>query len=237
VALLLIVAYRMSPRRVSASEAVLLVGFGTAALWSSRMIVWWAPLAAYYLVLHGSAAWKRWRKQARAATSSAGRPAWLVATVGLVWIFFAYSPFGVTLLHGRQKERLTSYSRATPIGAVEYLREHPPKGIVFNTYEWGDYLLWAGPQGIQVFVASHAHLIPEEIWTDYMDTIGGRTRFEQVLDQYGMNTAVIDALRNEALVRRLRTDEGWRIGYEDAIAVVFVRKDPESEERGAEAVH
>ncbi|MGE0377324.1 MAG: hypothetical protein AB7Q45_18085, partial [Planctomycetaceae bacterium] len=41
--LALIFAYRFSPRRVRAGEVLLLVGLGGAALWSSRMILWWAP--------------------------------------------------------------------------------------------------------------------------------------------------------------------------------------------------
>ena len=39
IALLLVVLYRLSPRRVTAAEVLLLFGFGAAAMWSSRMLV------------------------------------------------------------------------------------------------------------------------------------------------------------------------------------------------------
>ena len=38
--------------------------------------------------------------------------------------------------------------------------------------EYGDYLLWSHP-GLPVFVAGHAHLVPEEVWRDYLSTIRG----------------------------------------------------------------
>ena len=63
VALGLIVLYRLTPRRVATSEFLLLIGLGTAALRSSRMIVWWAPVASYFLAIHAAAIWKRFRRR------------------------------------------------------------------------------------------------------------------------------------------------------------------------------
>ncbi len=41
----LAVVYRLSPRRVTSTEVLALVGVGFAMLWSNRFLVWWAPLA------------------------------------------------------------------------------------------------------------------------------------------------------------------------------------------------
>jgi hypothetical protein len=227
IVLALMIVYRMSPRRVSAVEVLMLAGFGAASLWVSRMIVWWAPVAAYYLVLHGGAVWKQWRgvrPAMRESYVSPSRPTWAVVTLGLGWIFFAYTPFGVTLLHGPQPKLQTSLSPETPVGAAEYLRANPPRGLIFNAYEWGDYLLWAGPRDLQVFVASHAHLIPQEVWADYMDVIRGREDGVDVFDRYGMDTAVLDPTRHATIIGRLRREEGWQVGYEDNRSVVFVRE-------------
>jgi len=49
---------------------------GGAMLATSRMIVWWGPLAAFYLSLHASAVAQRWRRAHRASPpgiQSAGR--------------------------------------------------------------------------------------------------------------------------------------------------------------------
>jgi hypothetical protein len=228
-ALALMFAYRFSPRRVRAGEVLLLVGLGGAALWSSRMILWWAPVAAYYLALHTAAILRRGRTSRPAPSPRSGK--WSVVTAGLAWIFFAYTPFGVTLLHGRpadpaeeSRQFVNSTSDHTPHAVTDYLRRHPPQGLIFNTFEWGDYLLWAGPPDVKVFVASHAHLIPEEVWEDYLRILYTRGDWEKALDRYGVNAVAIEKEDRESLVRGLkaRTDV-WRVGYEDQRSVVFVR--------------
>jgi hypothetical protein len=229
--LALIIAYRLSPRRVSTANALALAVFGCGALWSSRIIVWWAPLVAYELALHGAAITARIRDRVPAA-----KPSGLcsVASVGLVWIAFAYSPFGIRVLHGAPPTAEAaalrfrhSVSPQTPIDATAYLQANPPKGLVFNTYEWGDYLLWAGPEGAQWFVASHAHLIPREVWEDYLRIASASPEWDRKLDRYGVNTIVIDQAGRHDLIRLLKeAGSHWTLDYEDRTAAIFVRKKP-----------
>ncbi len=231
-ALALMFAYRLSPRRVRSSEVLLLVGLGVAALWSSRMIVWWAPIAAYYLAIHTAAIFRRRRSIEAAPSPRSGK--WSVVTIGLAWIFFAYTPFGLTLLHGQPKtpeERARKFAKSTsqqtPRTVTGYLHRHPPQGLVLNTYEWGDYLLWAGPKDLQLFVNSHAHLVPEEVWQDYLSIVHVGNGWEDKLDRYGVNAIVLDTTDREALIKALRSQEDiWRIGYENHMSIAFIRKTP-----------
>jgi hypothetical protein len=231
IAVLLCIVYRLTPRRVRAGEVLLLLGFGAMAMWHSRMLVWWSVVAAYYLALHGAAAWRRRRNVENVPLPRSGR--WSVVTAGLIWICFACTPFGLTLLHGKPadpqkaaEEFRASVSDQTPIDAVEYLRTKQVQGQVFNTYEWGDYLLWAGPENVQVFAASHAHLIPEEVWDDYMRTAYANEGWDMNLDRYGVNTVFVDQQWRGELIRNLKADAEWEVGYEDHVAVVFLRKKP-----------
>ncbi|MEZ6053629.1 MAG: hypothetical protein R3C02_19925 [Planctomycetaceae bacterium] len=231
-ALALIFVYRLSPRRVRASEVLLLVGLGVAAMWTSRMILWWAPVAAYYLAVHAAAIYLRGRKSEMVASPRSGK--WSVVTIGLAWIFFAYTPFGLTLLHGQPKtpEELArkfakSVSQQTPLMVTEYLHRHPSQGLILNTYEWGDFLLWAGPKDLQLFVNSHAHLVPEEVWQDYLTIVNAGNDWEDKLDRYGVNAIVLDVSDREALIKALRSrNEVWRIGYEDNMSIAFIREQP-----------
>ncbi len=61
-ALSLLGLYTLTPRRIFATEILLLVGLGGAMLAASRMIVWWGPLAAFYASLHAQAVVQRWRR-------------------------------------------------------------------------------------------------------------------------------------------------------------------------------
>ncbi len=224
--IVLIFAYRLSPRRVSATEVLLLVGLGVSAMWTSRMILWWAPVAAYYVAIHCGAIWNHWRGTAATAEPAPRSGKWSVVTLGVIWIAFGYTPLASQILHGRDREFDKSVSEYTPIGAVEYLRKNPPQGLVFNTYEFGDYLLWNGPDNVQVFTASHAHLIPAQVWRDYMDVITLGSGWEDTLDEYGANTVILDQRYRKRLISRMKRNDAWRLGFEDVRAAVFIRNDP-----------
>src|SRR5690606_37698765 len=100
--LALMFAYRFSPRRVSTTEVLLLTGLGAAALWSSRMLHWWAPVAAWYLALHAAAIVRRFRRRRQTQP----RRSWTagVACLGLALGLFFVSPFGITLLRGQPEQ-------------------------------------------------------------------------------------------------------------------------------------
>jgi hypothetical protein len=149
---------------------------------------------------------------------------WAVVTVGLVWICFAWTPFGLHLLHGRTLDLQRCVSAQTPVAATAWLREHPPTGQVFNTYEWGDYLLWQGPPDMKIFVDSQAHLVPREVWRDYMAVISVMSGWNDNFDRYGVQTIIIDKAERGALIAKLKDDPHWKRRYEDSLAVIFTRQ-------------
>lgn len=226
VALLLMIAYRITPRRVTAGEVLLLIGLGGAALWTSRMIIWWGPVAALLLALHAHAICARWWKSAPATEPPQRSSTWTVSVLGLLFISFGLTPFGMHVMHGENPElsQLTSFN--TPIEATRWLNENPPRGQIFNSYTWGDYLTWAGPENMQIFVNSHAHLVPREVWQHYMVIANAGGGWDDLLDRYSVNTVVVDTARREGLIDGLRNSEDWEIGYEDNVAAIFVRREP-----------
>lgn len=223
------IVFRFTPRRITTAEVLALTVFGLGACWSSRIVIWWGPLAALTLAVHGAAITRK--RFPPAAPRRSGL--WTVATIGLVWIAFAYTPFGVRVIHGSPKteeEAARRWRRAlatrTPIDATHYLHANPPRGLVFNTYEWGDYLLFAGPRDLQCFVASHAHLVPREVWVDYLRIAAAAPDARNKLDRYGVNTVVVDKHGRADLIRLLRESDAWQLNYEDPLAAIFVRKQP-----------
>lgn len=234
--LLLIVLYRHSPRRVRASEWLLVIGFGLWSAHTSRMLVWWGPIAAWTAVVHLRAIFRSRiavAEQARLEDQAARTGLWTVVSAGLIWIFFAYTPFGIRIIHGAPKDPAIAESSTrnalsdqTPFDIARYLREHPPVGLVFNTYEWGDYLLYAGPQGIEVFLNSHAHMVPREVWKDYLSIANLVNGWDDKLDRYGVNTIVVDHAFRRPMITRLKENSAWRLMYQDRVGAVFVRKQP-----------
>ncbi len=225
----LFILYRFSPRRVTVGELLLLGGLSFGMLWHSRMIVWWAPVVAYYLGLHLAAVWRHLRHATPPVRREGGL--WTVVTVGILWIAFAYSPFGVRVIQGPPKDQdavLKQFRRVvsplTPIDVAGYLRRNPPVGMVFNPYEWGDYLQWAGPKEMQIYVNSHAHLIPTEVWRDYLNIVHTGTNWQEKLDRYSIQTVIASKLEQKDLVAAMESLEGWEKKYSDSKGIIFVRK-------------
>lgn len=232
VALMLCIIYRISPRRVSTAEVLSLAIFGAAALWTSRMIMWWAPLAGCFAAIHAAAAWRQWRRAEVAPEPSERASIWTVVSLGLAFIFFELSHLGgvsIAVATGKPLEQLNEripVSKLTPVAATEYLNKNPPEGLVFCTYEWGDYLMWKGPKNMQVFVASHCHLVPEEVWNDYMGIIRMNSGWEAMLKRYGINTVIVDQEMRESMVRRLRESNEWKLNFLMDGQAILERVDP-----------
>ncbi|MBS0205866.1 MAG: hypothetical protein JSS49_23445 [Planctomycetes bacterium] len=224
VAIALAILYRSSPRRVRSWEVLALVVLGWSALTTSRMLVWWAPVAALLLAIHGHAVWRRWRRQPVVGEAPVRAGKWTVVVVGLIWIFFAYSPLGVRLVHGKVTRLERVVSPDTPLAVVEYLRMTRPQSQIFNTYEWGDFLQWAGPGKLKVFVNSHAHLVPRDVWQAYMQISEAQTGWEETLDRYGVNVVVVDNANRAALIKKLKENDKWWLDFEQDGQVVFVRR-------------
>jgi hypothetical protein len=221
--------YRWSPRRVKSVEVLLLLGFGGLTLYYSRFMAWWAPVAAYYLVLHGNAVLKKDSGKQPAAEPPARSSLATVVWIGLIWIGFSITPFGSRVVHNRDADFSKSVGPFTPIGAAEYLNQRAaentlPEGLIFNSYQWGDYLLWAGPKNVPVFVASHVQFIPEVIWRQYFDITNLDSGYQSLLDTHGINVIVLSKALNEDAIRQFQRDSLWRTDYEDDRAVILVRR-------------
>jgi hypothetical protein len=139
-------------------------------------------------------------------------------------IAICLSPWGQQSLGVEDRPLSDGVSAGTPLGAAEYLRAHPPQGLIFNTFEWGDYLLWAGPPDIRLFADSHVHLLPHQVWSDYQRIRNGGSAGPRLLDNYQVQLVVIDHDRQPYLVQRMQLNPKWTLVYEDARARIYARK-------------
>lgn len=229
IAVALIFAYRSTPRRVSSGEILALLAITGAMLWSQRFLIWWAPVAVLALVVHTHACLQaRFAAQDEEETDPPARAkgVWTLCAAGLIWVFFAWTPFGLRVLHGEKSGVKTRFAWNTPVGAIDWYRKHPPQGQIFNPMEWGDVLAFTGPTGLRIFVNSQAHLVHPDIWKHYMSVINVNSGWDDLLDLYGVNSVVLDKAQRQSLIGRLRDHEKWKVSYEDNTAVIFSRRTP-----------
>ncbi|MBI1312243.1 hypothetical protein GC176_13220 [bacterium] len=231
-ALLLFVVYRFSRRRMAAAEFLALAGLGAGMLWTSRLLMWWGPLAVCLVGIHGADAWRRVRGVHLNLEPPTRASMWTIVSAFLCIIFLQVSNPGAVLLKmalgqdAQARAEKIPVSHETPVGAAQYLVENPPQGLVFNAFELGDYLIWAGPPEMQVMVDSHAHLIPREVWDDYLSIIEMQGAWLSLLERYGVNTVVLDTPRHAVMIDYLRESTEWERVFEDDRTVVFKRRKP-----------
>ena len=56
---------------------------------------------------------------------------------------------------------------------------------------------------------SHAHLIPRDAWVAYMGVIEQRDGWKETLNNYGVNTLILDRANRESLIDKLKIDPTW----------------------------
>ncbi len=113
-----------------------------------------------------------------------------------------------------------------PLRVTEFLNAEQPAGPMFNSYNWGGYLMFAVPQ-YPVFVDGRTDLYGDAFLTRWLQTATGGDGWRETLDEYGINLVVVE--NGSGLARQLATDSGWRLIYprpedEDEQAVVFARE-------------
>jgi hypothetical protein len=107
-----------------------------------------------------------------------------------------------------------------PIDVSAYLNEARPPQPMFNSYNWGGYLMFAAPE-YPVFVDGRTDLYGDAFLMQYLQTATGGDEWRATFEEYGINTAVIE--KESGLARRLREEPGWQEVYSDTMASVFVR--------------
>ncbi len=200
-------------KRARPVDWVLFAAFAAAALMAQRnifLVAFWAPV-----VLASYVPWKRALSLAAAA-----------AVMGAV---------GVSLARGNSFQFRAAEWRF-PSGASDWLMAHRVTSPMFNTYEYGGYLIWRLWPQERVFIDGRA--LSESVFDDYARILynhsnadGGATA-QELLDRYGIQTIVMNGFEySEGLTYNLMLSLSgdqtkWKLVYSDPQAVVFMREPP-----------
>jgi hypothetical protein len=123
----------------------------------------------------------------------------------------------------------------SPARAVEYIRQHAIPDPMFNTYDFGGYLIWSRWPEHKVFIDGRAD--PYErggVLADYLYARHTQPGTLAVLRAYGIQSALLQ--RNEALSYFLAASPEWKAVYSDDLTILFVRNnggDPKTNSKSA----
>jgi len=106
-----------------------------------------------------------------------------------------------------------------PVEAVEWLKENPQKGKMFNNLDWGGYIafqLW--PEQL-TFIDSMAD-VTGEVTLQYEVVITTSAGWEKIFfEQHNIEWVIVPP--DSPLVNALRDEYQWKIEYEDQTAAIL----------------
>ena len=108
-----------------------------------------------------------------------------------------------------------------PVKAVNFLRRNPQPGLLYNTFDWGGFLMWYMPQS-PVAIDGRNDLYGDEIDERFFRTQSGDLSYKT--DPSLNESGVILLRKTDGLVFSLNLDPNYERIYQDELAVVFVRR-------------
>jgi hypothetical protein len=198
----------LSRRRIDWTDLVLVCGTGFMALTAGRNIAVFAIAASPVLSRHLDA-WltdRGWQIRLRRTVSGS------MAIIN--WTLLAAAVNETTV---RQAQELYF-----PVEAADYLHSTPLPGKMFNSYNWGGYLMFAAPD-VPVYVDGRTDLYEDAFLRRYLDIVFLHDGWDTALDEQGIGFVAIEA--NSVLASMLRTmPQRWDEHlFDDGRSAVFVR--------------
>jgi hypothetical protein len=230
--LVTVVALARAGRRADFTDLVLLAVWCTSALLAGRNMAIFALVSCPILVRYGTLALQAqletWRIMGRirewlseAARPLAGRRLlgmlnWLLlAVVVLAALVKVYLPLRPAAVDEAVRQTM-------PVDAVAAIRAQRPAGPLFNSYNWGGYLIFTLWPEYPVFVDGRTDLYDEAFLRAYLNTYTAADGWQEQLTGYGVRLVLVEA--DSVLARFLRLDPAWDEAFRDELASVFTRR-------------
>tara|TARA_R110002095_G_scaffold1297_2_gene6836 strand:- start:113059 stop:114768 length:1710 start_codon:yes stop_codon:yes gene_type:complete len=233
---LMLALYRHSRVTIRTADVLRVGLLSLATIIGVRMIGWFSVVFVYAMVPHLANVTSGRTQKSQSLTKGATEkiPFWakkspLVTAfcVLFLWFGFAFSNIATPLFGGTPRSLDKVYSEGTPRKLTEFLRTHPPRNQVWNPQWWGDWLVWDGPAGMNVFMTTNAvHLSPQRVWKDYLGIARASRGWQSVAEKYDVSTFIVHKEKQVKLDEEVRKLKGFQVVYEDDLSLV-VSREPE----------
>ncbi len=112
-----------------------------------------------------------------------------------------------------------SEAETFPKDAVEWIVENEPKGNLFNSYNWGGYLIWKLYPEFPVYIDGRADLYGKEFVSRYTEIYFTKPGWEEKLNRDNVSIVLVES--DSMLADALRQSSSWKKSFEDKISVIF----------------
>ncbi len=167
--------------------------------------------------------------QGVAPRSSPGRGAWRQPTRRTLALWYGGTLLLVLLLLAATGFEFAAWGRDNgfmgedgyPRQAVDALAGLPSSARVWNSYDWGGYLIWRLYPERLVYIDGRADLYGDALFADYLQVWRAHPQWAEVLSRYEIEAVLCESQGPLATV--LTTSTSWQIIYLDEMAAVFRR--------------
>lgn len=205
-----------SARRADWTDLAMLGLWTFWSLFAARNIGLYGLLAIPALARYADAAWGQYLPVSSASLRrQSTRLNWVLLSLVVV---AALVKMGVAL---NPQEAIKGEQEGLPAKAVEFIQQKRPPGPLFNSYNWGGYLIYKLWPDYPVYIDGRTDLYDDAFIRRYLAVAAGDETWPQSLDEDGINLVLIES--NSSLARLLRHDSAWTELYHDDMASVFCR--------------
>lgn len=222
-ALVFLVSLVIAPKGVSLADLFIVAFFGALSLTARRhlalAVLVTAPIAARQFSLIGGRLSERWRQRLSRVPVRIG----LVGLVCVATVFCALGGLGLSRAVWGLKENIY------PIAAGDFLETHDLKGNLFNSYTFGNYLLYRRHPDNLVFIDGRVDMYGGDLARLYEHVWQARPGWRETLEKYDVDIAVLEISKGGhiPILSALHDSGDWALVFWDNISAVYVRRTPE----------
>jgi len=202
----------ISKKTISPTNILLTIVFGYAALISMRNIPFFALAAIPVLAEQVGSLIK-----IRTMVQIPSRLSRLMVPVILSCIILITGLRFTQIVQEQPKTETENF----PKTAVDWLEKNAPTGNLFNSYNWGGYLIWRMyPQG-QVYIDGRADVYGDAFIFNYLSIYNTAPGWEDKLNNQAIQTVLVES--DAPLANLLRQSPDWRIAFSDKLSTIFIK--------------
>lgn len=218
--LLTFAAVGASRRRMALTDFLLVAGFTYMALLAWRNVALFALVAPAVLTRHAApllaALGRRFGFQGASPTPPTRAQTLLNTALLVILILAVLVKVSADFPPAANQQ---AFRRNLPVDAVAFIKEKSPPGRLFNSYNWGGYLLWELPE-YPVFIDGRTDLYNDEVIDQWLQVVRAEPGWQDVLDRWGVRLILLEP--GMPVVGQLQA-AGWQKLYQDQQAVVYRR--------------
>ncbi len=209
----------LAGRRIDWTDLVLVSGTGLMALMAGRNIAVFALAATPVLSRHLDA-WlteRGWQIHPRRTVTG--------PMLTLNWILLGLVMIGALVKVAAALNTQTvrdGQKQYLPVELAAYLNDSPPPGIMFNSYNWGGYLMFAAPH-VPVYVDGRTDLYDDAFLRKYLDVLFLREGWEDALGSPDIGYVAIEKDSVLAAVLRTMPDRWTERQFDEARSSLFLK--------------